>query len=297
MSDEWVVLDGKVMPLAAARIDPRDRGLVFGDGVYEVMRVVGGVALRVSAHLERLQRSLTEVGIPQPARVAEACEELLATAGLASGSLFLQVTRGVAPRSHLPARDLRPTLIILPASPPHPRPGESRLRAVTVPDWRWGRCDVKTTSLMGTVLGKLRARDAAVEEVLFAGPWGELREGGSTNLFVRREDHLETHPLDGRILPGVTRRFVLRAAEALGLPVVERAPRLEERQEWQEAFLCGTLTAVQPLVELDGVMIADRTAGDWTHRLATAYAEEEAALVEAARSGRAAEAPGRAPVS
>ncbi len=281
------LLDGRLLPLSEARISPLDRGFIFGDGVYEAVRLRAGVPLHLADHLARLRRSLAAVEIPEPAGLEDALHELLAAAGVDTGSLYLQVTRGVAPRVHAPPRDLAPSLFALPGAHPHWPPAEQPLRAVTVPDWRWQRCDIKSTSLMGTVLGKLRMRDAGADEVVFVSAEGELREGGSTSLAVVRGDRLETHPLDGHVLPSLTRARLLGLAERLGLPVVERAPRLAERGDWQEALLCGTLTGVQPLVSLDGAPIAagDSGGGPWTHRLAEEHEALERGLVAAAAAG------------
>jgi D-alanine transaminase len=275
-------LNGRIVPLAEARIDPRDRGFQFGDALYEVVKVVGGVALHLDLHLDRLRDGLHRVDVPIPDRLAERCGDLLAASGLATGSLFLQVTRGVAPRSRMPPAGLEPTVVLLPAEHGFDPPAGRPLAAVTLADPRWLHCEVKTTSLMATVTGKLAARDAGADEVIFLGPERELREGGSTNVFVRRGDVLETHPADGRILRGVTRRHLLRLAAGEGFPVVERAPRLAEREEWQEAFLCGTLTGVQPLVALDGEPVPDGGSDPWTRRLAHALDRYEQDLVAAA---------------
>jgi D-alanine transaminase len=276
---ELCSLNGRILPVEEARIDPRDRGLQFGDALYEVVRVVGGVPLHLDLHLARLRDGLHRVDVPVPDRLAERCGDLLRASALDVGSLFLQVTRGVAPRVRMPPAGLDPTVLIVPAAHEFSAPAGRPLTAVTLDDPRWRHCDVKTTSLMGAVVGKLAARDAGADEVLFVGAKGELREGGSTNLFVRRDDLLETHPTDGRILRGVTRLHLLRLAAAEELPVAERAPLLAERDGWQEAFLCGTLTGVQPLVALDGERIGDGSAGPWTERLAHAFDRFERELV------------------
>ena len=271
-------LNGRIAPVSATAISPLDRGLLFGDGVYETVRVVARRPLRLAAHLERLGCSLAAVAIPPPAAVEGAILDLLRASALDTGSLFIQVTRGAGPGTHLPDRALEPTLLLLPAAHAHAPAASRRLRAATMADPRWQRCDVKSTSLMGTVLGKLLARDQQVDEVVFVGAGGELREGGSTSLFVRRGDHLETHPLDGRVLPGITRARVLAWAAAEGLPFAELAPRLEDRDEWIEMFLCGTLTGVQPVVELDGRAVGDGGLGDWTRALAGCAAAAESEL-------------------
>ena len=278
---DLLLLDGELVDVAAARISPLDRGFLFGDGVYEVVRVAEGVPLFLDRHLARLARSLAAVSIAEPAGIEAGCRTLLAAGGLRDGSLYLQVTRGAAPREFLFPADTEPTVVCL-ARPMATAGLDARalegIAVKSMPDIRWQRCDIKTTSLMGTVLGKLAARDAAADEVIFVAADGALREGGSTSLCVRQDDVLLTHPLDGRILPSITRERLLATARRLGLPVEERAPRLDERARWQEALLCGTLTGVQPLVELDGQSLP---AGEWTARLGGALESEQASAVAA----------------
>ncbi len=268
-------INGRIVPRAEARIDPLDRGFVFGDALYEVIKVRGGTALFLGLHLERLACGLARVDIPMPGGLAAACRDLVVASGLETGSLYLQITRGVAPRQHVPPSGLAPTVVMLPAEHAFDPPASRAMRVITVPDWRWRRCSIKTTSLMGTVLGKLAVRDAGADEVIFAGADGELLEGGSTNLFVRRDGALETHPLDERVLAGVTRRLVFEVARREGLPVRERSPRAAEREEWQEAFLTGTLTGLQGVAEVDGEPVAGGGYGEWTRRVAGLLAAEE----------------------
>jgi D-alanine transaminase len=261
-------LNGRIVPRGIARIDPLDRGFLFGDALYEAIKVLGGTPIDLGPHLERLCQGLERVEIAPPPGLAERCRELIAACHLGSGTLYLQVTRGVAPRQHAPPPGLEPTVFILPSEhgfwPPAGRPHT----ALSLPDPRWRHCDVKTTSLMATVAAYLGRSEA--DEVLFRSPDGDLREGGHTNLFVRRGDVLETHPLDGRILAGVTRAKLLELAAAEGIPTRERAPRTDEFDLWQEAFLCGTRTGAQPLTRLDGTEIAGGKTGEWTERLAVA---------------------------
>lgn len=267
------------MPLAEARIDPRDRGFLFGDAVYEGFRVLRGTILHLEEHLARLASGLGRLEIPVPGDIARRCLELVAACRLDTGFLYLQVTRGAGPRTRMPSLDLEPTVFLEATERAYEPGGEGSRKAIGVADPRWLHCDIKTTSLAATVTGKLRAAAAVVDEVLFLGDDGEIREGGSTNVFVRRGDALETHPLDGRVLPGVTRRLVLHLArdlaDRLDLRVVERAPRLSERGEWNEAFLTGTITGLQPLLELDGEPVGDGAAGAWTRALGAALDDLE----------------------
>jgi D-alanine transaminase len=218
----------------------------------------------------------------EPAGLASACRELVEAVGLRTGFLYLQVTRGVAPRTHLPPPGMKPTVFILPALFDFQVPAGRPMRAVSERDYRWRKCDIKSTSLIATVLGKVSAETRGADEILFVDDAGAVREGGQTNFFVRRDDTLETHPADHRILPGVTRQLLLGLAGRQGLPVTETPPRLSQRAEWQEAFICGTLTGVQPVVELDGETIAGGTVGEWTRRLAEANERYELEWIAAA---------------
>lgn len=272
------LLDGAVLPLAEARLSPLDRGFLFGDGIYEVARIAGGGLVLWEDHRRRLGEGLAVVRIEPAGGVAaveRGCAELLAAAGVEDGSIYLQVTRGAGRREKIPSPDLPPTVFAFVTAHPHPEPASLRQAAVTHEDLRWGRCDVKTISLMATVVGKLAARDAAADEVLFVGPAGEVREGGSTTFFVVECDRLVTHPLDRHILPGVTRKAVLAVAAELGLSVDERPPRLAVRAAWREAMTASTLLGVQPVVTLDGEQVGDGDVGPWTRRLAAALAEHE----------------------
>lgn len=263
-------LNGRVLSLEEARIDPLDRGFLFGDALYDVVRVVGGTTLHLDSHLARLRGGLERVDIVAPVGLENDCRQLLAASQLETGYLYLQVSRGVAPRSHEPPGGITPTVLILAVAHAFAPPASRAMRAISRPDYRWKHCDLKTNSLLATVLGKIDMRDEGVDEVLFVGDGGQVREGGSSNVFVRQGDVLKTHPADGRILEGVTRGILLRLAEQSSLPCSETPPLVHERDEWQEALLCGTLTGVQPLVELDGAPVADGVVGPWTQRLAEA---------------------------
>jgi D-alanine transaminase len=272
-------LNGVLQPIEEARIHPLDRGFLFGDAVYEVVKTEQATLLHFVPHLERLRSGLRRLRICVPRDLERLSAELVAARELETGSLYLQVTRGVAPRSHLPPEDLEPTVLLLAFEHDYSPPAKRPHRVITVPDTRWSHCDLKTTSLIATVAAKLTTRDAGAHEVLFVSEEGEIREGGSTNFFVRRDDRLETHPLDGRILPGITRSLILRLCAERGLPVVERAPRLDHRGQWQEAFLCGTLTGIQPVVAMDERPVPPSTAGEWTQRIAEALAQYEDRLL------------------
>lgn len=277
-------LDGRIQRLDEARLDPLDRGNLFGDALYEAVKVMDGVLLHVEPHLRRLAAGLQRVEIPLPDSLPEICDVLARESELSAGYLYLQVSRGVRSRMLVPPPGLEPTLLVVPFELQFDPPAGGLKRAVTAPDWRWEFRDIKTTSLMATVLGKLRAGAHDASEVLFLGPERQLREGGTTNVFVRQRDEWRTHPTDGCILEGVTRGSLLSLMETEGIPVTERAPLLDEIESWQEAFLCGTTTGVQPLVELDGRRVGDGLPGSWTQRVADVFDSYERHLIAKANA-------------
>ena len=277
-------LDGRIQPLADARLDPLDRGNLFGDALYEAVKVYDRVVLHLEPHIERLAAGLQRVEIPLPDSLPQICADLARRSEIANGYLYLQVSRGVRSRMLIPPSDLQPTVLVVPFELQFDPPAGGRKRVVTVPDWRWEFRDIKTTSLMGTVLGKLRAGHQRADEVLFVGPDRQVREGGTSNVFIRQDDRWLTHPADGNILEGVTRASLLRLMAAEGIPVDERPPRLGDLEDWQEAFLCGTTTGVQPLVEVDGRPIADGAAGAGTTQIAETFERFERRLVAAANA-------------
>jgi len=275
-------LNGRIQLLSEARLDPLDRGSLFGDALYEAVKVLDGVLLHLQPHLDRLHAGLERVEIPAPAELEDVCRQLVEATQFDCGYLYLQVSRGVRSRMLIPPPDLEPTILVVPFELVFDPPAGRFKRAVTVPDWRWEFRDIKTTSLMATVMGKVRAGKSRADEVLFVGPERELREGGTTNVFVKHEDTWETHPTDGRILQGVTRGTILDLIADEGMPLAERGPHLGQMENWQEAFICGTTTGVQPLVEIDGQPVGNGEAGAWTQRLAAVFDELEREQVAAA---------------
>lgn len=281
----YCLQNGRIVPFGEARISPLDRGFLFGDAVYEGIKVLGGQLVFLAQHLDRLAAGLAAMRIASPGEgLAARLDELVSANGLGDGFVYLQVTRGVAPhRTHLPPQGLEPTVIAMVSPlelPPHPE-NQPGVAAISRTDDRWGRCDVKTTSLAASILGKLAAAEANAVESIFVGPGGEAREGGNTNLFVRDGEGWHTHPLGSEILAGVTRAVLLDEATRFGIVVAERAPCLAERGGWQEAFLTGTVTGVRGLVRLDDEPIADGEVGHETRRFARLLAAAERAAVEA----------------
>jgi len=269
-----VYLNGEYLPHDRAMISVDDRGFVFGDGIYEGIRAVDGRIFEWQAHADRMIDGLTGIRIAFGAdRVAElhgVCERLLRDNQLTTGDafLYLQVTRGSAPRVHA---------FPPPGTPPGVYASATRLvrrveqqqtgvKAVTHPDLRWERCDWKTINLLGSVLARQAAVDAgAFEAIMYRD--GVVTEGASSTIFGVVDGALRTHPLGHRILPSVTRKVIMALIAELKLPIDERAITEAELRAADELFLCGTANNVTPIVSVDGRPIGTGTAGPITAQL------------------------------
>jgi D-alanine transaminase len=266
-------LNGAFMPLAEGRVSVEDRGFQFGDGVYEVIRVYGGTPFRMARHLARLKDSLDGVRIPLPEplpRIEEVCRRL--TAEVKDAQVYLQVTRGAAPRAHAFPADVKPTFVAY-ARPAARYPDDKSFKLVSVPDERWGRCNLKVIALLPNILARQRAVDAGADEGLFFREDGNVTEGTSSNAFLVKGGRVRTHPAGPRILNGVTREAVLEAARDRGLEVEQRPFTLPEAREADEIFMTGTLTEVMPAVSLDGKAVGGGAAGPVTLRIREAFRE------------------------
>jgi D-alanine transaminase len=265
-------LNGEFLPLDQGRVSVEDRGFQFGDGVYEVIRVYKGKPFRLDKHLARLEQSVKGVEIPMPEppeRIASACLKLVE--GLSEAQIYLQVTRGVAPRVHAFPHEIRPTFVAY-ARAVTPHPPDRAYTLKTVIDDRWGRCHLKTICLLPNILGKQRAIEAKCDEGLFVRD-GVVTEGTSSNAFFVRDGALFTHPSDNRILNGVTREAVLEIARQQGVRVRFQPVPLTEAMGAQEAFVTGTLTEIMPAVSIDGKPVGKGSPGPITQKLRAAYRE------------------------
>jgi D-alanine transaminase len=282
VSMSLIYVNGKVVPVQKARISAVDRGFLFGDAVYEVIKVADGVPLFFGHHLLRLTHSLKEAGIPSPGDLVPAVLKYLEKLGDRSGSLYLEISRGAHLRRHLPPAGLKPTVVFF-LQDHHFHTLKEREKGYTVHamrDIRWKRCDIKAASLMGAILCKLEAHDRNCQEVLFHDARGRFTEAGSTNFYAIRGRTIFTHPLGGAILKGVTRTLLKEIAKELGLRWSERAPRSRDIGTWDEAFVSGTLTGIMPVVAIDTKRIS-RGMGPVTRRLLAAFRKKEAEAMAA----------------
>ena len=250
-----VYLNGRVLPESEAGISPLDRGFLFGDAIYEVVRFDRGRAYRLAEHLERMRDGLAAIRLDVPTDFfAPAAERLLAENGLADKDAFVyaQVSRGAAPRYHaFPPPGTIPTVFAFARETDPPPPPEGG-RAILLTDERWGRCDIKSVNLLPNVLAAQAARDAGVMDAILVRD-GFALEGTKANLFmVAPGGVVRTAPNGPRILPGVTRAAAIDAARRLGFTVEERAFRVEEMFAAQEVFFASTTLWTYSLVSIEG---------------------------------------------
>jgi D-alanine transaminase len=267
-------LGDRLVGWAEAVVPVEDRGLQFGESLYEVAPVTGGVARLLGEHAERMAAGAAplglEAGVPPPAAWEEIARALLAAEALGEGLLYAQLTGGCAPRAHLQATPPRPLLFAYLRPYRFPRAAEVArgIRAVTVPDPRWGRCDLKTTMLLPAVLAKREAARRGAQEALLVGPDGAVREGGSSNLFLLAGARLVTPPQGPHLLPGITREVVVALAREAGLEPVRGTVTAADLLRANELFVTSTTFLLMPVVAVDDRPVASGAPGPRTVELA-----------------------------
>jgi D-alanine transaminase len=258
-------VNGRFGPLADAVVSAEDRGFQFGDGVYEVIRTYHGQPFAIEAHLQRLERSAQALHLSTghaPAQWISLIHEGLRLSQYPDTKIYLQVTRGQAPRDHPFPHDLAPTTVL---TFRELRPFEASTRqvgvnAITVDDVRWGRCDIKSVNLLANVLARQRAKEAGAFEAILVRE-DLVTEGSVSNVAVVRNGGIQTAPEGNRILSGVTRAIVLEMAKKEGLPVLEDFVSRADLFAASEVFLTGTTVEILSVVRVDGRMIGDGRPG------------------------------------
>lgn len=270
-------VSGAYVPHRQAVVHIEDRGYQFADGVYEVIAVRGGRLVDEEPHLKRLHRSLDELRIPVPmddAPLGIVLREVVRRNGVETGIVYLQITRGVAPRDHAFPRSAKPSLVVTSRTTrgPDSRLGEAGIAVITISDIRWKRCDIKSISLVPNVLGKQRAREAGAFEAWQVDSEGHITEGTSTNAWIVTEDAtVVTRAADNAILNGVTRLAVLDIIAREGYRLEERSFTIEEARAAREAFLTSTTVDLLPVVRIDGAPVHDGKPGPLSRKLRAAY--------------------------
>ncbi len=277
-----VHLNGEYLPKEEAVVSVDDRGFLFGDGVYEVTPAFGGNFLRMDRHMARLRRGLDALSLEfDPAGVPALHEEMLRRNGLENAPMaivYLQVTRGAAPRTHhYPPADTPPTVYAYAKAFQRPAPEEwgQGYGAVTYPDRRWNRCDLKTLQLLPCAMAQEAARQAGEADAILVRD-GMALEGSHNNLFFVFGRTVCTHPLSNQVLPGITREFVLELAAECGFQVAERPTTIEEMARADEAFFTGTTTEIRPTVRIDGKPVGKGVVGPVVRELHRAFLEKVA---------------------
>lgn len=271
-------VNGRYRPLAGDAVALEDRGYQFADGVYEAIKVLDRRPRDLERHLDRLERSLAALEIVPPMSrraLVSVLEETLRRNRLDDALLYLQISRGTAPRNHpFPMRS-RPSLVITVRRPAFPSDlqREQGVAVLTQPDLRWGRCDIKSISLLPNVLARQAAAAAGCREAWLIHQDGHVTEGSASNAYiVDRSDRLITHPLNPRILGGVTRSVLLEIARRDGIEVIERPFTLEEAHEAREAALSSTTSWLLPVTAIDAQPVSNGMPGHVVRRLMTLYA-------------------------
>lgn len=268
-------VNGTFVPEEQAKISIFDRGFLFADGIYEVIPVVGGRLINRSAHRERLARSLRELRLEPPVPIAEIeqiQEALVERNRITEGRVYLQVTRGPAERDFLLPKNPQPSLIMFAREAPLLDTPVARrgIKVKTLPENRWARRDIKTVMLLPGSLGKQQAVDEGFDDAWFVED-GLITEGSSNNAYIIKDNTIYTRPLSNDILPGCTRKALLRLAEETGVSIAEQAFSLEQAHQADEAFLTSASAAVTPVVQIDEHVLGNGQPGPLTTRLRAIY--------------------------
>lgn len=261
---ELAYVNGEIMPIGKAFVPIEDRGYQFGDAVYEGIASHSGKLFFVKEHLERLKRSLNELSFPEVSidQIEKGMNEMYEKSGFKRAFVYLQISRGVSPRFHGYSNS-EPLQIIMtvkemPGKHPLVKEGAG---VITIEDYRWGRCDIKTVQLLPNCLSKQQAVDSGAYDAVFVTKENIVREATSSNVFIVKDGRLLTHPLTNNILPGVTRRKLLEICSEENIPCQESFYTLDDLYQADEVFLSGTGTEVLPIVSVDKRDIADRKPG------------------------------------
>jgi D-alanine transaminase len=273
-------VNGRYVPQPEASVNIEDRGYQFGDGIYEVVHLYDGRCVDEELHLARLERSLKEIRLPMPmsrAALKLVLREVARRNRVTEGLLYMQVTRGVARRDHpFPAKPVPPALVVtVKRIPPYPADIETwQASAITLPDLRWARRDIKSVNLLPNCLARQAAREqGAIEAILYDEATGIVNEGAATTFWiVDAKGAIRTRFLDQAILPGCTRAALIAEMQAAGIPFDETPFTLDELREAREAFITSATSFVRPITKLDGQKVGDGKVGPVVRRLFDLFA-------------------------
>jgi len=270
-----VFLNGEFLAADQAKVSVFDRGFLLGDGVYEVIPVYDGQCFQLAGHLQRLQNSLDGVRMTNPYSNTEwqsVCEALVNRHGGGDKALYLQVTRGVAPRDHVFPENTTPTVFAM-CNPMQPVPEKYKqqgISAITVLDTRWQKCNIKAITLLPNSLLKQQAKDAGADEALLIRD-GYLTEGSASNAYAVIDGVIYTAPKDEKVLPGITRDVVLAIAKKAGIPLMEEAVAESQLTTADELWVSSSTKEVLPITQLNGNKIGQGIPGPVWQRIDALY--------------------------
>jgi D-alanine transaminase len=274
---EIAYVNGEFLPLERATIRVEDRGFQFADGVYEVVRTYGGKPFATSEHLARLFRSLDAIELKVPLNAEQwkaIIREGIERSGFAEAIVYLQITRGCAPRHRGMPKDAEPTIVLTvrELGPSATKLRENGITVITLPEFRWARCDIKSIALLPSVLAYHAARKAGANDAIFVDGDETVNEATAGNVFVVTQGRLRTPPKGTRILPGVTRDKILEAARAAGIETAEERITKPDLYAADELFLTSTTAEVVPVVTVDGKQIGTGKPGPVSARIYEQFA-------------------------
>lgn len=280
---ETVYLNGQLIPKDEARISPDDRGFLFADGIYEVVRWYGKDFFDMAGHVRRLKRSLSEISITwKQAETFPAIAEELVRRNVFENKptmVYLQVTRGTAKRTHYyPVPDVEPTSYAFAFTfKPDEEAAKNGMKALLKDDIRWARCDIKSVALLPNTMSFQEAYFKGYKECIFVRD-GRITEGSHSNIFFVKDDALYTHPESNFILSGISRNNTVRMARELNISIKETAINQSDIDHLQEAFVTNTSAEITPVIELGGISIGNGAPGPVTRKLQEKFRSETSLL-------------------
>ena len=284
-SENIVYLNGHFLPAEQATISVMDRGFLFGDGVYEVIPVFGNKLLRLEEHLHRLQNSLRRISLPNPHSNDEWSKifsDLLAKNAGEDRAVYLQISRGVYEKRDLAIRPEYASTIfamVLHVTPPDIEVVSAGISVITVNDFRWGACDIKSTSLVANVMLRHQASEANVDDAILIRN-GMVSEGTASNVFIVKDNVLITPPAGRELLPGITRDLVIEIANNNTILVEERGIREAELFDADEIWMTSSTREIAPVISLNGETVASGVAGPMWKRVMDLYQQYKQLLRE-----------------
>jgi len=264
------MIQGKVLPIEELESIYLDRGIFFGDGVYEVVRSYNGKIFALEEHLQRFTRSLAAIQITgvEIDQIRARVQRAFDAAGIANAKIYFHITRGSGLRNHVGDAGSKPNFFLTVTELPDTTQEKTKGIAVSIhPDWRWKRCDIKSLNLLANVLARQDASRKDCAEAIFVDETGAITEGAASAFFVIFGQILQTAPLTANILPSITRKFVIRVAEKLNLKVTEKSLIPQDAHQADELFIAVTTKDIVPVVKFDDYVIGNGKPGRYTKLL------------------------------